>query len=400
VKKAWLIAQGTYRRRVRSSTFLMLTFGLPLILIVVASIPYLRETRATALPGVGYVDETGRLAPVPEVAFGEGILQLSVYADPPAAQVALQQGEIAGYLVIPSGYFEGESPTYYAEESPNQPLAEALADFLRRAQLPDQPEWLPERLAQPLTLTYEDQNRDRAVSEESDLVVRFLTPLVLAGVFALTVLTGAAQMGSAIVREKEQRAMEMIITSLAPWELVAGKVLGLTLLSLTQIGIWLLGGLLALALAAPEVMEIPFWGIPWHAVAWAMLLGVPAYFLYAILAAGLGIIAGDSQQAQQLAGILSFAGLAPLWLAGLIVFAPNGPLAVGLTLFPLTSPMISLLRMSLTDVPTWQLALSLGLILLSLVASIWLVTRIFRAAMLMYGQTLRPRQLWQALREA
>jgi len=126
---------------------------------------------------------------------------------------------------------------------------------------------------------------------------------------------------------------------------------------------------------------------------------VSGYYLYAVLASGLGIIAGDSQQAQQLAGVLGFLGLAPLWLLGMLVDKPDGPLAVALTLFPLTSPMVALFRMSLTDVPTWQLLASLGLIIASLAGSVWLVARIFRAAMLMYGQVLRPRQVLQALRE-
>jgi ABC-2 type transport system permease protein len=69
-------------------------------------------------------------------------------------------------------------------------------------------------------------------------------------------------------------------------------------------------------------------------------------------------------------------------------------------LFPLTAPMFTLLRLALAGVPTWQLWLSLGIVVLSLLASIWFVARIFRSAMLIYGQSLRPRQIWRALREA
>jgi ABC-2 type transport system permease protein len=207
-------------------------------------------------------------------------------------------------------------------------------------------------------------------------------------------------MGSAIVREKDQRSMEMIITSLAPRELVAGKVLGMTLLSLTQVGIWAVGGGIAIGLTLSSAVDVQTLSIPWEAPMWALLLGVPGYFLYAVLASGLGVMAGDSQQAQQLAGILGLLGLAPLWFMGLLINALNGPLAVGLTMFPLTGPMIGLSRMALVEVPTWQLITSLAILVASLIGSIWLVARIFRAAMLMYGQALRPQQLLQALLEA
>jgi ABC-2 type transport system permease protein len=188
--------------------------------------------------------------------------------------------------------------------------------------------------------------------------------------------------------------MEMVITSLSPTELVAGKVMGMTLLSLTQFGIWLLGGGIAAAVALIGKVQLGELAIPWVTLGWEFLLVIPAYFLFAVLASGLGIIAGDRQQAQQLAGTLGVIGFSPL------LNAPSGALAVALTLFPLTSPMIAPIRMVLTEVPTWQLAAAFGIIILSLLGSIWAVSRVFRAAMLIYGQSLRPRQIWQALRGA
>jgi len=202
------------------------------------------------------------------------------------------------------------------------------------------------------------------------------------------------------VREKDQRAMEMVITSLSPTELVAGKVMGMTLLSLTQFGIWIVGGGIAAAVALIGKIQLSELVIPWVSLGWGLLLAIPAYFMYAVLASGLGIIAGDRQQAQQLAGALGLIGLSPLYVLTALLNAPNGSLAVALTLFPLTSPMIALIRMVLTEVPTWQLAGAFGIIILSLLGSIWAVSRIFRGAMLIYGQSLRPRQIWQALRGA
>lgn len=191
----------------------------------------------------------------------------------------------------------------------------------------------------------------------------------------------------------------MIITSMTPRELVAGKVLGMSLLSLTQISIWTLGGGIAAGLALSGSVDLQSISVPWQAVMWALLLGVPGYYLQAMVAAGAGIIAGDTQQAEQLTGVLGFLIFVPLALLGQLIDSPDGPLAVGLTLFPFTGPMVGLIRMALTDVPTWQLVTSLALILVSLAGSIWLVGRIFRAAMLMYGRALRPRQILQALRE-
>jgi ABC-2 type transport system permease protein len=398
MKKVWLIARLTYRRQIRSGTFLLLTIGLPLLMVVIGAIT-LFSAQSGALPHIGYVDETGRLADITQVHLEGSMLTLTHYPDSAQARAALQRGEIGGYLVIPAGYFQGQEPIYYGENEPGIALNDALASFMRRAMLPNQPNSLLDRLADPSNVTYVAQSSGEAVSPGPSLLIRIATPAALALIFALTIFMGASQMGSAIVREKDQRSMEMIITSLRPRELVIGKVLGMTLVTLTQIAIWTVGGgiAVALALAGSGAQNVSF---PWEALVWGVLLGVPGYFLYAVLAAGLGVIAGDRQQARQLAGLLGFVGLSPLYFLGVLVNAIDSPLALALSWFPLTAPMIALFRMALTNVPTWQLFVSLAILLVSLLVSIWFVARIFRAAMLIYGQSLRPRQVWQALRQA
>ena len=109
-------------------------------------------------------------------------------------------------------------------------------------------------------------------------------------------------------------------------------------------------------------MQLSSLAIPWRPPLWGIALIIPAYFLFALLAAGLGIIAGDRQQAQQLAGWLGVLGLAPFWMLGAILSDANSALAVGLTLFPLSAPSVALMRMIFTEVPAWQLALSMGIL--------------------------------------
>ena len=398
MRKIWLVAATTYRRRVRAGTFLFLTFGLPLIMVIAGAVPLLRERGD--LPRIGYVDQTGRLARVAQVTVEDAVLGVTAYADGDQAQAAYHDGEIAGYLAIPAGYFEGQPALYYGADKPGVKLEGALEALLRRALLPDAPDWVLERLTDPSEVTYVARDRGVEGTRGLGMVLRVILPAILALLFGLAVFTGASQLGSAVVREKDQRTMELLITSLAPRELVAGKVLGMGLMSLTQLGIWALGGGIAIALALSGANDVQPLSVPWGVVMWALLLGVPGYFLYAVLASGLGIIAGDHQQARQLAGVLGIVCLAPLWFIAPLFGAPNGPLAVGLTLFPLSAPLFGLLRMTLAEVPTWQLLASLVLIIASLIASVWAVSRIFRVAMLMYGRRLRPRQLLQALREA
>ena len=390
------MARVTYRRRVFSTSFLALTLGMPLIMIVASAVAFLQATSGSPQP-FGLVDETGRLATVTSVATGETTVGVVTFAQRQAAHEALARGQISGYLVVPPGYFQGEAVQFFGTGQPNSTEAAAMRIALRQALLPSASPEILTRLANPTMVTLVGLRSGVRVGQGFPLVFWVGLPAVLGVLFALAVLTGAAQLGSAIVREKDQRAMEIVITSMSPFQLVAGKVLGMTLLSGTQLGVWLLGGVAALAVALVNRADLSGLQVPWPAVFWAAALGISGYFLYAVTASGLGIIAGDSQQAQQLAGMLGFFAFMPLAFLSVILQAPNGPLAVGLTLFPFTAPIFGLIRMSMTEIPIWQLALSLLLVVASLAAGLAIVSRVFRSAMLLYGQSFRVKQIVQVL---
>jgi len=399
MRKIWLVAKQTYQQRIRSRTFLLLTFGIPLLMVIAGAIPIVTEFRGD-LPRVGMVDLTGEMSPLPQVEVNGETLNLQFYADQEAAKSAFEDNQIGGFLVVPGEYFQGESPQYFGSEEPNERLITGLEKAIRKAYLSGQPDWQRARIEEAAAVTYQSLDSREEISEGPSVIIRVATPIFLAFVFVLSVFTGANQMGSVVVLEKEERAMEMVITSISPFDLVAGKVLGMTLLSLTQIAVWVAAAVLAVGLFfADDLAGHPI-SIPWQALLWGGLLGVPGYFLFASIGAGLGIIAGDIEQARQLAGMLGFLGMAPLYFMGVVVTAIDGPLAVGLTLFPLTAPTITLFRLALTDIPFWQLLSSLGILLLCLTASVWGVSRVFRATMLLYGQKLKLPQIWEAVKQS
>jgi ABC-2 type transport system permease protein len=396
MSKLLLMARVTYRRRVFSSSFLLLTLGMPAVMIVAAAVPILQARRSSA-PRLGFVDLSHQLNPVRSVEVDGKSLAVETLDNPESARRAVESGDLDGFLVLPAIFREGNDAQYFGLESPSGTISRAMRSVVRQALILDASPAVLARLEDPSNVTLESAKDGTRLSSGAGLVIWVGLPVALGILFALAVVTGAAQMGSAVVREKDQRAMEIVLTSMSPGQLVSGKVLGMTALSLTQLGVWALGGGLALGVAL--VGRVDFSGvlIPWPALIWAALLGVPGYFLYATAASGLGIIAGDSQQGQQLAGMLGFFSMFPLALLGIVIEHPDGPLSVALTLFPLTAPMFGMIRMALTQVPIWELAGALASVLISLIFGLWAVSRVFRAAMLMYGQSLRPRAILDAL---
>ncbi len=396
MNRLFLIARTTYRRRVFSSSFLLLTLGMPAVMIVAAAVPILQATRSSP-PRLGWVDLTRQLAPVSSVEVDDRTLEVESFESPDAARHAVESGSLDGYLVVPANFLQGNDAQYFGLAAPSGTVDRALRVLVRQALLPDASPDLLARLEVPTHVTLQSARDGTQVGSGVGLVIWIALPVVLGILFSLAVVTGAAQMGSAVVREKDQRAMEIVLTSMSPLQLVAGKVLGMTALSLTQLGVWALGAGLAVGVAVAGSMDFSGVLIPWPAIIWSVLLGVPGYFLYATAASGLGIIAGDSQQGQQLAGMLGFFSMFPLAFLGVIVEHPDGPLAVALTLFPLTAPVFGMVRMAFTQVPVWELGAALASVVVSLMLALWVVSRIFRTAMLMYGQSLRPGAIFRAL---
>lgn len=191
--------------------------------------------------------------------------------------------------------------------------------------------------------------------------------------------------------------MEMILTSLRTEELMGSKLLGITLLSAIQLGIWLAAAAVALAIYWIGEGSGGFPALRWPVLGWGLLLGVPGYLLYAALAAALGILAGTREQARQTSGLLSMLAVAPLFLLTNVLGAPDGTMAVVFTLIPFFAPTVAFFRMMLTEVPSWQLWSAFALLWIAVGAALWVTARVFRLAALLYGQRPDLRQIWRTV---
>jgi ABC-2 type transport system permease protein len=124
-----------------------------------------------------------------------------------------------------------------------------------------------------------------------------------------------------------------------------------------------------------------------------LAVAAPAFILFAALMTVAGTTVAEAHEAQQIMPVFVLPMMAPLWLASLIMKKPDSPLAVGLSLFPLTSVTTYSLRLGFAGVPAWQVVATLGLSTASAAAAVWLAGRALRLGMLRYGQRLNWREL-------
>lgn len=279
-------------------------------------------------------------------------------------------------------------------------LVEAV---LRAALLPAEPD-LAARLATPPALRFVPTTDGGAApgpepgGGEARGPVAFLLPYGFAMILYVTIFTAASYLLQSVTEEKENRTIEIVLTSLRPLQLLAGKVLGLGLLGLLQVAVWLGAGLLLLRLSGVALPADAIGAVPWVAVALAIVYFALGYLVYGSLLAAVGATVTNVREGSQLVLLLVVPCIVPLWFLSAIIARPNGLLATALSLFPLTAPITMMIRVPLTPIAAWEIGVSLAVLAASAALCLWLAARLFRAGALLAGQRLSARAVLRALR--
>jgi ABC-2 type transport system permease protein len=397
--KLWLVAKHEYLRMVRRRSFLIGTLAMPVLMTVVIGISIAVSVGTRDARPLGYVDLSGVLdagvrPPAPET---QKAVEMRPFADEPAARVALEAGEIQAFFLIPADYMqEGPLALYYWDDPPSDAVRAQFDDLLRANLTAGLPGDVRQRAMKGLSLTVRSTDGSREFSSRNFMAV--VLPFVAGFFFMIAVMSSSGYLLQAVTTEKENRTMELLITSIRPGPLVAGKAVGLMAVSLTQLGVWTLAVVVGLVVGGQFLEPLRAARVPWEALGVAALYFLPAYALVAGIMIAIGSAVTETRQGQQIASIINLTFTAPFFFIALIVANPNSPILVAMTLFPTTAFLTVLMRWSLAVVPLWQMVLSWVLLVSSALLSIWASARVLRVGMLRYGQRLDLRGIARAVR--
>jgi ABC-2 type transport system permease protein len=201
-----------------------------------------------------------------------------------------------------------------------------------------------------------------------------------------------------VTDEKENRTIEVMMTTVSPGQLIGGKAFGLMGVAVSQILIWMLGGIALVVVGAIFIPSLRYVSVPWLMVLIVVLFFVPSYALVTGMMTTIGSVMGDLQQAQQVAGIINLLFLFPFFFAALFFTAPNSPVVVVMTFFPTTSFLTVMMRWGMSSMPVGQVGVSWLVLVGTAVFFLWFASRIFHLGMLRYGKNLSLRETWTAVR--
>jgi ABC-2 type transport system permease protein len=226
----------------------------------------------------------------------------------------------------------------------------------------------------------------------------------------MVVLMYAAAVMRAALEEKTGRIVEILISSIRPWELMLGKIIGVGSVGLTQLAVWILGGVLALTfglpalvaarpdLADPQAIAQALPGFGLVALFLALFLG--GYFLYAGIYSAVGAMCSTEEEAQQAQFPVVLFLIAPVLFLMPVMENPGAPFSVIMSMVPFFSPVLLYARAGAGSVPIWQIGTSLVLLYASVWVVAWVAGRIYRVGILMQGKRPTVPELWRWVKEA
>ncbi|MGN5953878.1 ABC transporter permease [Sphingobacterium lactis] len=430
MNKIILIIQREYLSRVKKKSFLLTTFLVPLFFIgIYVGAFYLTKKSFEDNNALVYVlDDTNEVGKLlknnKNISFTHSTEELDQ-----ALKTIKDAEDNTSLLLIPKDFYESKKIEFLSSGKPNINTQSEIETQLEAVMLNYQYEKLnidPDKIRNidSKVRIAAKEITDSGEAKDSDTRISMGIAMALSVLIYLSLFLYGAQVMRGIIEEKSSRIVEVIISSVKPFQLMMGKIIGIGLVGITQFLLWIIlsFGLISIATStlinkeefANQVAEqnsvqtsenqsdmsmMASLGTAMDSVNFPELLTcfflffLGGYMLYSALFAAVGSAVDNETEANQFTMPIT----APLLLAyvlsfGVLVNDPHGSIATWLSFIPLTSPIAMLVRVPF-GVPVWQIALSFGLLVAGFVFTTWVAARIYRVGILMYGKKASLREL-------
>jgi ABC-2 type transport system permease protein len=390
MNKTLLILRHEFRHTARRRGFIVMTLIVPLIALLLIGVSQLvsgiaKPTLEAAT--IGYVDELGGF----QQYTSQGNITMVRFDTPDDATEALVRGGIKEYFVIPSDYISTGVINRYTLEKQleaSPAITAAINNFLLSNLLAGKvPAATIARIEAPLNLVTTRLTETGAVAPEQGGYGNLIIPFVFGILLALSIIFSSTYLLQGLGEEKENRLIEILLSSVSPRQLLTGKVLGIGAAGLAQVAVWAISAPLLLNLASSSIGGfISTIHLPANFIILAVVYFILGYLLFAVISAAVGAISSSSREGQQLIGVFTIPLLIPLWFTSLLMFFPGNSVWVFFTIFPLSAPVEVIMRLGVSTIPVWQLIAGIAVLVLSTIGILFLTIRIFRTYLLMYGK--------------
>jgi ABC-2 type transport system permease protein len=418
----WIIIKREYLERVRQRSFLVLTLLLPAIMVgaflIPAKLSSMKSDKTQRLVVVTSTPQFGEIVRQQLMAGKKGDEEKAVADnnrdkdadsdDKPSRNYAIEvdanasetertalrnratAGDIDGYLWLSDDAVAARKVNYYGRESSGFMEKSWLSDQLDHAILLQELSQRgvagaqAEALLKPVKL--ETVRLEAGRETKSDDKGMFYAIFAMVMLLYTAVIFYGVSVMRAVLEEKNSRVMEVMLSSATSTELMAGKLIGVGAVGLTQIGIWIVMAAVYAFPALAASVSVGEIRIPPLTLAAFALFFVLGYLLFSTVYAAIGAVITSEQEGQQLQFIIILPLIISVFMMGPVMRAPDSQVAVWTSMVPFFSPVLMYLRIAVQPPPVWQIALSLFLLVATIAGLLILCARIYRIGILMYGK--------------
>lgn len=410
MNKLFKVARREFLATAANKAFVIITLLGPVLILAVSVLPSLFATGAAASGSkLALVGGGEAIRPALAAALG-GDSSVVQVEDAEAAKAGVLDGSYSAALVLEPGWASAKNIPYYSKTGTDIVLYSKVASIVdsvsreARAQASAiDPALLASILKGPsvdMRKLAVDSSAESQSSGANDYLGIMLTVLGFVMLIYMTVLLYGQLIGRSVLQEKTLKTVEIMLSSVSPRHLLWGKILGPGAAGLIQYGFWIFMALgvsslfgSSLGIAMPDALSA-------GNLLWLVAFFVPAYFLYAAIYAALGAGAEDEQHLGQLAWPVIIFLIIPMVMINVFVMTPDSSISVFFSYFPLTSPIVMLIRVLVAPPAAWEIALSYGILLASVLAAGMLAAKIFRVGILMTGKRRKLGEIlkWVAIK--
>ncbi len=420
MKKTLEVMRYEFSSALRRKSFLFVAFGIPLLAVIIfAGINIIRsnnsdtgtseqEQESFQYEVEGYVDKSGIISSIPEdIPVG----LLTAFSSENEVKEALDKGDITAYYVIPADYVDTGDLIYV---HPNiNPIAEGGQNWVMiwtlYFNLLDGNIEMASNVWSPANYVRRDlsiiSSQDGTSPEEcstpgytceSNALIQLLPILVMAIIY-ISIVSGGSYLLRLVSNEKDSRVMELLLLSASPNQLLSGKVVSYCILGFLQVLAWLGAVYLVFKIGGATLSLPPGFSLPISLLVWGLIFFVLGYAIYATMMAGAGALTPKLSQYTSVYFVVSSPLLISYLFSIMLAMRPHSPLAVALSIFPLSAPIMMITRLTVGNVPLWQPIVAAVLTIVMAVFIIRAVARMFRAQMLLSGQPFSIQRYVKAL---
>lgn len=426
----WVILQREYLNRVKKKSFLVLTILMPLLFVALMFAPALLSNVGKQSKTYLVVDETGAYA----ASFNDAVKDRYVFvADTAVAFDSLRAEACNGVIYISASGLDGnrqKADFFYMTSEPSMDqlsgISSKMTSSLRQKIMQEVGGMSQEIYTLVNEAGVEIGAKNMETGEQTYSEVKTVLGYLFGFLIYLFIFMFGGMIMSGVIEEKTNRIVEVLISSVRPMQLLTGKIVGISLVGLTQLLIWgvltfLLvfvgglafgGGIDAESLASAQQMAS---GAPIEMDAMGKVMDmihsvnlsrlflifiayfIGGYLLYAAMFAAVGAAVENENDTNQFMLPITVPLILSIIVSVNILNDPNGPVAFWFSMIPFTSPIAMMIRVPF-GVPGWELALSLGLLVLGCIGTTYLAAKIYRVGILMYGKKTSYKELWKWLR--